>query len=65
MYSLMECRLLTAVFVCFLPATGYLCSKYIQAEDLRKTHITFITFICIYTTFSIIKTSPLGFPEWF
>ena len=64
-YSLMECRLLTAVSIGFLPAIGYLCSKHIRAEDLRKTHITFISFICIYTAFSIIKTSPLGFSNGF
>ena len=64
-YSLMECRLLTAVSVSFLPAIGYLCTKYIQVEDLRKTHIIFISVLCIYTTFSIVKTSPLGFSTGF
>jgi len=51
MYFLIECTLLTAVSVSFLPIIGYLCAKYIQVKDLRKTHIIFISVLCIYKLF--------------
>ena len=65
LYSLMECRLLTAVSISFLPGIGYLCKKHIKIENLRKTQVTFISILFLYATFSIVKTSPLGFSNEF